>query len=519
MKSPLFKLTAPCAPKRRYTRRSSKDLSDKGHNQECEDGALELKEYDVIAIGSGSAMNILDLMIREKADLKAAVIDKDEPGGICLTRGCIPSKILLYPAELVRTIERAGEFGIQVDLKNVGFQRVMERMRTLTHREIEAIRHGLSHSRNIDYYPTVAEFVGPYTLKVGDQTVRSKMIFLCTGSKPAIPPIEGLESIGYLTSDTILKMDRLPESVGIIGGGYIAAEYGHFLSAMGSKVTVIGRNPRFLPEEEPEVSALAKKELERNITIVTNHEVRKVEKTSTGKKRLIATDRDGGRPKEVQVEEILVAAGRGPNTDILRPERGGIKTDANGWIVVNEFLETSQPNVWAFGDANGKYLFKHAANYESMVVYYNAILKMKIAVDYHAVPHAVFTYPEIASVGLREAEAIERYGQDKVLIGMQRYEDTAKGEAMGLHDYFVKVIVEKGTMKILGAHIIGPYASVLIQEIINVMYTREQSAESVIEAMHIHPALSEVVQRAFNSLMPVEHYHHILEHHYGLLPK
>jgi len=478
-----------------------------------------LKEYNVIAIGSGSAMNVLDLMIREKADLKAAVIDKDEPGGICLTRGCIPSKILLYPAELVRTIERAGEFGVQVDLKNVGFRRVMERMRTLTHKEIEAIRQGLSHSRNIDYYPTIAEFVEPYTLKVGDQTIRSEMIFLCTGSKPVIPPIEGLETIGYLTSDTILKMDRLPESVGIIGGGYIAAEYGHFLSAMGSKVTVFGRSPRLLPEEEPEVSALAKKELGKHMTIITNHEVRKVERTSTGKKRLIASDRDGGGSKEALVEEVLVAAGRGPNTDVLHPEKGGIKIDSNGWIVVNEFLETSQSNVWALGDANGKYLFKHAANYESIVVYRNAILKMKAAVDYHAVPHAIFTYPEIASVGLKETEAIEKYGQSKVLIGTQRYEDTAKGEAMGLHNYFVKVIVEKDAMKILGAHIIGPYASVLIQEIINVMYTREQSAESVIEAMHIHPALSEVVQRAFHSLMPVEHYHHILEHHYGLLPK
>jgi len=478
-----------------------------------------LKEYDVIAIGSGSAMNVLDPMIREKTDLKVAVIDKDEPGGICLTRGCIPSKILLYPAELVRTIERAGEFGIQVDLKNVSFQRVMERMRTLIYKEIDAIRQGLSHSKNIDYYPTAAEFVAPYTLKVGEETIRSDMILLCTGSKPIVPPIEGLERVGYQTSDTILKMNRLPESVGIIGGGYIAAEYGHFLSAMGSKVTVIGRNPRLLPEEEPEVSALARRELGKHMTIITNHEVRRVEKTSTGKKKLVATDIDSGEFKEAQAEEILVAVGRGPNTDILHPEKGRIKTDANGWILVNGFLETSQPNVWAFGDANGKYPFKHAANYESMVVYYNAVLKRRVAVDYHAVPHAVFTYPEIASVGLRESEAVERYGQGKVLIGMQRYEDTAKGEAMGLHDYFVKVIVEKDTMKILGAHIIGPYASTLIQEIINVMYTRDQSAEPIMEAMHIHPAMSEVVQRAFRSLMPPDQYHHVLEHHYGILTK
>ncbi len=478
-----------------------------------------MKGYDVIAIGSGSGMNIVDLMIQRNPDLKAAVIDKDEPGGICLTRGCIPSKILLYPAELVRTIERVEEFGIRVDLKIVSFEKVMERMRSLIGKEIDMIWHGLSHSKNIDYYPAVAEFTAPYTLKVGDAVIRSDMILLCTGSKPIIPPVEGLAKVGYHTSDTILKMKQLPKSVGIIGGGYIAAEYGHFFSAMGSEVTIIGRNPRLLPEEEPEVSALVKSELGKRMTIVTNHDVRRVEKTPTGMKKLVAMDGESGESKEVVAEEILVAVGRGPNTDILHPERAGIKTDKNGWIAVNEFLETSQPNVWAFGDANGKYLFKHAANYESMVVYHNAVLKKKVTADYHAVPHAVFTHPEIASVGLREAEAIARYGQDKVLIGMQRYQDTAKGEAMGLQSYFAKVLVEKDTMGILGAHIIGPYASVLIQEVINAMYTSDRSAEPILEAMHIHPALCEVVQRAFHSLMPPEHYHHILERHYEIIPK
>jgi dihydrolipoamide dehydrogenase len=140
-------------------------------------------------------------------------------------------------------------------------------------------------------------------------------------------------------------------------------------------------------------------------------------------------------------------------------------------------------------------------------------------VDYHAVPHAVFTYPEIASVGLDEKEAIEKYGQDKVLIGIHRYQDTAKGEAMDIKDYFAKVIVENRTMKILGAHIIGPYASVLIQEIINLMYTPEQSAKPIIQGMHIHPALNEVVEKAFQSLMPPEMYHHVIEHHYQLLTK
>ena len=473
--------------------------------------ASNLKEYDLIAIGSGSAMNIVNAYIQQNPRMKVAVIDKDDPGGICLTRGCIPTKILVYPAELVRTIEKSRAFGIDVDINKIDFPQVMENMRKLINQDMEMIRSGLSHSSNLDYYPVLAEFIAPYTLKVANETIKSKMIFLCTGSKPLMPPINGIEDVGYLTSDTILKISNLPESVGIIGGGYIAAEFGHFLSAMGSKVTIIGRNPQFLKQEEPEVSALAKREMQNHMTIFTNHEVQEAKKTSTDKK-LIAINRENGEKLEVGVEEIFVATGRSSNSDILHPERAGIQTDKRGWIIVNEYLETSQPNVWALGDANGKYLFKHVANYESIIVYYNAILNRKRKVDYHAIPHAVFTDPEIAGVGLKQKEAIENYGKEKVLIGFQRYQDTAKGEAMNLKDFFVKVIVERGTLKILGAHIIGPYASVLIQEIINLMYTPEQNAKPIVNGMHIHPALNEVVERAFSSLMSPDQYHHVIAH-------
>ncbi len=479
-------------------------------------GRFGMKEYDLICVGTGSAMAIVEVMIRDNPQLKVAVIDKDEPGGICLTRGCIPSKILLYPAELVRTIERAKEFGLDVDIKKIGFEAVMRRMRTLVGNEINMIRHGLKNSKNIDYYPMATEFVAPYTLQVGNEKIRSKMIFLCTGSRPAIPPIEGLDKVGYHTSDTLLKINQLPVSVSIIGGGYIAAEYGHFLSAMGSKVTIIGRNAQFIPEEEPEVSGLAKKELQKHMTVLTNHEVRRVESVSSGKKKVIAVNREDGTEIAVEADEILVATGRASNTDVLHPERAGIATDRDGWITVDDYLQTSQPNVWALGDANGKYQFKHVGNYEAKIVYYNTVLKEKVKVDYHAVPHAIFTYPEIASVGLKEKEAIEKFGKGNLLIGIHRYEDTAKGEAMNVKDYFVKAIVEANSQKILGAHIIGPYASILIQEIINLMYTQEQNAKPLMSAMHIHPALPEVVQSAFGSLMPVEQYHHLIEHHYGL---
>ncbi|MFC1506569.1 dihydrolipoyl dehydrogenase [Thermoproteota archaeon] len=475
-----------------------------------------MKEYDLISIGTGSAMSIVDAMITQNPNMKVAVIDKDEPGGICLTRGCIPSKILLYPAELVRQIEEAKELGIDTDIKKIDFKNIMERMRKIINKDIEMIRQGLSHSPNIDYYPKKAEFTAPYTVKVGEETISANMIFLCTGSKPIIPKIKGLEKAGYLTSDTILKISDLPESVAIIGGGYIAAELGHFLAAMGSKVTIIGRNKKFLPSEEPEISILAKKVLEKNMTIITSHEVQEVNSVK-GKKKLTAINRENGKKKIVTSDEILVAAGRGSNSDILHPNLAGIETDEKGWIITNEYLETSQPGIWALGDANGKYLFKHVANFESMIVYYNSVLNRQVSMNYHAIPHAVFTYPEIASVGIKENEAIQRYGKDGVLIGIQRYEDTAKGEAMAVKDYFVKAIVEKNSRKILGAHIIGPYASILIQEIVNLMYTPAQNIDPITNGMHIHPALNEVIERAFRNLMPPENYHHVIEHEYKLV--
>ncbi|MGA2959481.1 MAG: dihydrolipoyl dehydrogenase [Thermodesulfobacteriota bacterium] len=469
-----------------------------------------MKKYDVIAIGSGSATNILDSIIQRDPQIKIALIDKDDPGGICLTRGCIPSKMLLYPAELIRTVERGSQFGIEVEVKRVDFLKVMERMRTSISRDVEEIRKGLSHHPSIDYYPEAAEFLAPYTLKVGGNKIKADVILLCTGSKPLIPPVKGLAEVGYVTSDTLLKMTELPESIAILGGGYIAAEYGHFFSAMGAKVTIIGRNPQFLPNEEPEVSTLAKKEMSKYMTILTDQEVVEVKKMDGERKGVVARDKGRGKEMNLTAQEILVASGRSPNTDILHPERAGIKIDKDGWFEVNEYLETSQPNIWAFGDANGKSPFKHKANYESMLVFNNAVLGRKVKVDYHAIPHAIFSYPEIAAVGLKEKEALARYGEERVLIGLQRFEETGKGQAMGLKDFFVKVILQEGNQKILGAHIIGPQASILIQEIITLMYTPAQDSSPIAEGMHIHPALSEVVERAFESRMSPAHYHHVL---------
>jgi dihydrolipoamide dehydrogenase len=279
---------------------------------------------------------------------------------------------------------------------------------------------------------------------------------------------------------------------------------------MGSEVTILGRNPQFLPDEEPEISYLAKQEYQKHMKLHTNHEVIEVEKLKDNKIKVIANNRDSNKKLEIKTDLLLIAAGRDSLSDILHPEKSGIKTDKKGWIVVDKHLETTKPNIWALGDANGKYLFKHAANYEMLVVYSNAFLNRKEEVDYHAIPHAVFSEPEVAGVGLSEKEAIVEYGSDNILIGFNRYQDTGKGLAMAVKDYFVKIILLRENLQILGAHIIGPEASILIQEIINLMYTPSRSILPIRQGMHIHPALTEVVERAAGNLMPVEHYHHYL---------
>jgi dihydrolipoamide dehydrogenase len=465
-----------------------------------------MKTYDMIAIGTGSAMTLVQAFMEMHSGAKIAVIDKDPPGGICLTKGCVPTKLLAYPAEMIRMVEEASHLGIDFKITNINFAKIMKRMRSEVGSEIKNIQKALKRAHDIDYYPAVAEFIGPYQLRVAGEKITSNLILLGLGSRPSIPAVKNLESIEYHTSDTILDLKKLPKSIAIIGGSYIAAEYGHFFSAMGSEVTIIGRNPRFLPQEETEVGDLALKRMSKHMTILTGHEAVAVSRTGRDANQIIARSNATGKGKKVIADKILVATGREPNTDLLRPERSGIEADGNGWIKTDTYLETSQENIWAFGDGNGKHQFKHVANYESQLVYYNALLKEKIKVDYHAVPHAVFTYPEVAAVGMTEAQAVSKYGAERILIGFQRFENTTKGDAMGVKGYFVKIIVDSHNRKILGAHVIGPQASILIQEVVTLMYTKEQTIVPVIAGMHIHPSLSEVVERAFLALMPRSQY-------------
>jgi len=456
-----------------------------------------MERFDVLVIGSGSGMLIASTAVG--SGLKTAVVENGPMGGTCLNRGCVPSKMLIYPADVISTIKAAQRLGVNATVNSIDFQNIMHRMRTLVNGDSSAQASAVQATPGLTWFKETGKFTSDYTMRVGEQTITAERIFIVSGARPSIPLVKGIEEIDYLTSDTVLQLETPPKSILVIGGGYIGVEYGHFFSSIGMKTTIIQRPFRLLPEEEPEISDLLKTELKQRMEIHAGFEVVSA-KQEGNVKTVLARNREDSNFKELNAEALMIATGRVPNSDLLKPEKTGVKLDDRGYIKVNEYLETSKRNIWAFGDAIGKEMFKHVANYEASLAWHNSMHEHKMAVDYSAAPHAVFTHPQVASVGLKEADA-KQQGY-KILVGKAFYKDTAMGAAMGEPAGFVKVVVEQETGKLLGGHIIGTEASVLIQEITNAMATENKSYVPIARAMHIHPALSEVVQNAFGNLRP-----------------
>ena len=452
-----------------------------------------MKEYDVVVIGSGAGAIVVEQALSH--GLKVALVDKGPLGGTCLNVGCIPSKMLIFPADRVVEIQEAGKLGLRTEIKGIDFPAIMERMKRTVGESQNHIREGIKNIEELDFYEDTASFVEDYILEVGEERVKGRKICIVSGARPLIPPIKGIEDSGYLTNESVLELTQKPDSMIIIGGGYIAAECGHFFAAMGTKVTILQRAERLVRSEEPEISELLKKEMEKRMDIFTNTEALEVVKRRDGY-RVITKDKNTGKTREFSAEKILVAAGRKSNADLLKVKNTGVKVDRRGYIKVNDFFETSKENVWAFGDAIGKKMFRHSANREANVVWHNSMHGDRNKVDYGKVPHAVFSYPQIASVGLREEEARKSFD---ILVGRAKYSEVAKGEAMMDEKSFAKIIVEKKSGRLLGFHIIGPYAPILIQEVINAMAT-DGTVRPIISGMHIHPALPEVIQTTLQNL-------------------
>jgi mycothione reductase len=453
--------------------------------------------YDVIVIGSGAGSAIVDQALEN--GLKVALVDRGPLGGTCLNVGCIPSKMLIFPADRIVEIQEASKLGVKAEIQEIDFHWVMERTREYVKGNRSQIRKSISKASGLDYYEDTGRFIDDYTMEVGGVKIKGKKIFLVSGARPLIPPIKGIEEIDYLTNDTVFELSTKPESLIVVGGGYIAAEFAHFFSAMGTKVTIIQRGERLLKEEEPEVSDLLEQRLKRRMDIHTNTEAIEAEKMDTGC-TITAKNNKSGESMKFHGERVLVAAGRKSNADILKVENTGVETDEKGYIKVNDFFETSKKNIWAFGDAQGRQMFRHAANREADIVWHNSMHEGQEKLNFLAVPHAVFTYPPIASVGMSEAEAKKEY---KILVGKSVYSEVAKGVAMREDESFAKAIIEKDTWRIIGFHIIGPYAPILIQEVVDAMAT-SGTIMPIISGIHIHPALPEVIIDTLRNLKEMD---------------
>ena len=461
-----------------------------------------MEKYDLIVIGSGAGMDVASKALQ--AGMKVALVEHGLLGGTCLNTGCIPSKVLLHPADVIRELDEAKGIGVEASVSRVDFPLIMRRMRSFVDEDRREMEVGVEAVEGLKWYRDAGEFIGDYKMKVGEVTITAPQIVIASGARPLVPPIEGLEEMGYINNVSVLQLEKLPESLIIIGGGYIACEYGHFFSALGTKVTILEMLPRLLMAEDPEISEIVEMRFSKYVEIHTNHQVVKVEKK--GEQKVVsALGRETNETYEFAAQEIMLAVGRRSNSDLLKPERTGVETDEQGWIKVDEYLETTKPGIWALGDATGKYMFRHTANYEAEVVWTNAFSAHKHPADYHAVPHAVFGYPQVAGVGMTEEEA-QAAGYE-ILVGRARYMDVTMGYAMGEENSLVKVVVDGESRRILGCHIVGSEAAILVQQVVYVMNAGDGDYFPLADSQVIHPALSEVVINAFTNMAPPGHVH------------
>jgi mycothione reductase len=445
-----------------------------------------MKKYDVVVIGSGCGLNVVNEALVH--GLNVALVDKGPLGGTCPNLGCIPSKMLIFPAERIAEIQEARNLGIGSDIRDIAFESIMERMRKMVREDREHLRSELSNLDSLDFYEGEGHFASDYTVEVNGEEVKGDKVFIASGSRPLIPPIEGLESVGYLTNETVLQLTQRPETLTIIGGGYVAVEYGHFFAAMGTKVTILEMADRLVLSEEAEIAETLKNEMRRRMTVHTGVQAEAVKSTGHDV-TVVAIDLATGGRKEFTAHSILMAVGRRSNADLLKVGNTGVELDKRGFIKVDDYLETSKKNIFAVGDINGQQMFTHVANVEASLAADNAIHGSKTKIDYSAAPHAVYSHPQIASVGMTEEAARKAH---KILVGRSRYSDVAQGQAMMEETGFAKAIVEADTGKILGFHIIGPYAPILIQEVINAMASGG-GINQIQASMHIHPSISELI--------------------------
>jgi len=449
-------------------------------------------EFDYIVIGSGSGLDLANALAENNS--KVAVIEKERPGGTCLNRGCIPSKFLIHSADVVEQIQHAKTFGI--DVKNYSFDipHMFHKTNNFTDSQSDAMLNGLSKQENPKFFHNEAKFTGDKTLRVGTSEITAQKIIIACGSRPKIPKISGLDKVDFLTSVEALRLNRKPKSLTIIGGGYIGCEFAHFFGSLGTEINIIHRHDTLLNKEDKDVSKKFTEMIEKKFNFFRNYDTKKI--TKNNDHYVINADSESGDNLEIYSEDVLITVGRVPNTDTLEVEKTGVNVDELGYVKTNKFLETSKEGIFALGDVLKNQPFKHAANYEAKCIF-TTLQGTPYAVDYSVMPRAIFSSPQIAAVGKTEQELASQNTKYEKFI--QSYSDTAMGTIIDDASGFVKILVDEKHEKILGAHIIGPDASILIHEIIVAMNS-SHPISVLKKSIHIHPALSEVVSRAVDQI-------------------
>jgi pyruvate/2-oxoglutarate dehydrogenase complex dihydrolipoamide dehydrogenase (E3) component/uncharacterized membrane protein YdjX (TVP38/TMEM64 family) len=455
-------------------------------------------DYNLVVIGAGSA-GLVSAYIGAATRARVALVERDKMGGDCLNTGCVPSKALIRAATLRSDIARSAEFGIQASA-HVDFAQVMERVE----RTVTAVEPHDSAQRytalGVECIRGNARLTSPWTVQVdtasGPRTLNTRAIVIATGAQPFVPPIPGVQQIGYLTSETLWELRQLPRRLLVLGGGPIGSELAQAFARLGSQVTQVEMLPRILAREDPEVSAIVAERFGREgIRVLTGHTARQF-LSEAGTKVLVAEHQ--GAQVRIEFDQVLVAVGRAPRTDGLGLEALGIATQRGGTIQTDPFLRTAYPNITVCGDVAGPYQFTHTAAHQAWYAAVNALFGRfrSFRADYRVIPWSTFVDPEVARVGLNEQEARERRVPFEVTVYPMA--DLDRAIADGATAGFVKVLTRPASDRILGVTIVGAHAGDLLAEYVLAM-KQNIGLNRILGTIHVYPTLAEANKNAAGS--------------------